>query len=68
MLENLLETLPAERAPLLRQELSLLQRSAERFFPEPEDRAMAEVSDFQGVGSKCGTGPARAEPSPAAPT
>lgn len=52
MLENLIETLPPMRAPLLRQELSLLQRSAERFFPDPEDRALAEESDPQGVGSK----------------
>jgi hypothetical protein len=52
MLEDLVKTLPEERAPLLRQELSLLHRSAERFFSEPEDRALAAVSDFQGVGSK----------------
>jgi uncharacterized membrane protein len=62
MLENLIETLPEQRASLLRQELSLLQRSAERFFPEPEDRALAEVSDSQGVGSKCGQGPNRRGP------
>jgi hypothetical protein len=49
MLENLLQTLPEERCPRLRQELSLLQRSAERFFIEPEDRALADVSDSQGV-------------------
>jgi uncharacterized membrane protein len=54
MLENLIQTLPAERTAVLRSELSLLQRSAERFFAEPEDRAMAEISDFQGVGSKWG--------------
>jgi uncharacterized membrane protein len=52
MLENLIETLPAERAPLLRQELDLLQRSTQRFFPEIEDRALADVSDPQGVGGK----------------
>jgi uncharacterized membrane protein len=52
MLENLLRTLPALRAPFLRQQLALLHRSAERSFPEPEDRALAEVSDFQGVGGK----------------
>jgi uncharacterized membrane protein len=57
MLENLIQTLPEQRVPLLRQELSLLQRSAERFFPEPEDRALADVSDSQGVGSKCGQEP-----------
>ena len=50
MLENLIQTLPETRAPLLRQELALLHRSAERFFVEPEDRALAEISDFQGVG------------------
>ena len=50
MLENLIQTLPETRAPLLRQELVLLHRFAERFFSEPEDRALAEVSDFQGVG------------------
>jgi uncharacterized membrane protein len=57
MLENLIQTLPEERAPLLRQELSLLRRSAERSFPEPEDRALAEVSDSQGMGSKGGPDP-----------
>jgi uncharacterized membrane protein len=52
MLNNLLQTLPEARAPLLRLELALLHRSAERFFSEPEDRALAAVSDFQGVGGK----------------
>jgi uncharacterized membrane protein len=54
MLENLIQTLPQERAGFLRQELKLLHRSAERFFTEPEDRALADVSDFQGVGGKHG--------------
>jgi uncharacterized membrane protein len=58
MLENLIETLPEERAALLRVELKLLHRSAERFFTEPEDRALADVSDFQGVGGKHGRSPA----------
>jgi uncharacterized membrane protein len=52
MLENLIQTLPEERAALLRQELKLVHRSAERLFTEPEDRALAGVSDFQGVGGK----------------
>jgi uncharacterized membrane protein len=52
MLENLIQTLPESRAVLLRQELSLVNRSAERGFAEPEDRAFAEVSDLQGVGGK----------------
>jgi uncharacterized membrane protein len=54
MLENLIQSLPPERAPLLQQELDLLNRSARRSFPEPEDRALADVSDLQGVGGKHG--------------
>jgi uncharacterized membrane protein len=54
MLENLIQTLPKERTALLRQELEVLHRSAERFFTDPEDRALAEISDFQGVGGKHG--------------
>jgi uncharacterized membrane protein len=54
MLENLIQTLPEERAPLLQQELNLLRRSTERSFPEPEDKALAEVSDSQGVGGRYG--------------
>lgn len=65
MLENLIQTLPEERAELLRQELILLRRSAERFFLEPEDRALAEVSDFQGVGGTPGQSQVRREAQPA---
>ena len=54
MLVNLVQTLPEERASVLRMELSLLDRSAKRFFPDMEDQAMAEISDFQGVGGKQG--------------
>jgi hypothetical protein len=56
MLENLIQTLPATRADLLREELRLLHRSAERLFVDAEDRALAEVSDSQGVGGKSGRG------------
>jgi uncharacterized membrane protein len=52
MLENLILTLPPSRAALLRRELALLHRTSERHFAEPEDRALAEISDFQGVGGK----------------
>jgi uncharacterized membrane protein len=52
MMESLIQVLPQNRAALLRQELAVLHRCAERFFAEPEDRALAEVSDFQGVGGK----------------
>ncbi len=50
MLENLIETLPETRGPLLRDQLNLLPRSAERCFAEPEDRALACASDLQGMG------------------
>jgi uncharacterized membrane protein len=52
MLENLTEVLPPERTALLRGELKRLHRSAGRCFPEPEDQALADVSDLQGVGGK----------------
>jgi uncharacterized membrane protein len=58
MLENLIQTLPECRAGLLREELKLLHRSAERFFKEPEDLALAHLGDFQGVGGKHGRSPA----------
>jgi uncharacterized membrane protein len=54
MLEDLVEALPTERAERLRQELRLLKKSSERFFQEPEDRALADVSDAQGVGGTRG--------------
>ena len=54
MLENLIQTLPEARSALLRQELKMLHRSAERFFPEPEDRSLADIGDFQGVGGTHG--------------
>ena len=52
MLENLIELLPSERTTLLRHELMLLHRSVKRSFPEPEDQALADVSDLQGVGGR----------------
>ncbi|MFI5399381.1 MAG: DUF2254 domain-containing protein [Candidatus Binatia bacterium] len=52
MLQDLIQTLPEERAAVLRLELNLLDRSAKRFFVDAEDQAMAEVSDFQGVGGR----------------
>ena len=61
MLENLIESLPEERERATSPELALLHRSAERFFAEPEDRALADVSDFQGVGGKHGPLPRRME-------
>jgi uncharacterized membrane protein len=54
MLEDLLRTLPPERGDALRRELRLLAGSVEEHFPVPEDRALAEISDAQGMG---GAGP-----------
>ncbi|MFO0807622.1 MAG: DUF2254 domain-containing protein [Gemmataceae bacterium] len=50
MLQTLMQTLPESRARLLRRELDLLHRSSQRFFTEPEDLALAEIGDNQGVG------------------
>src|SRR4029453_1308329 len=51
LLENLIETLPERRAPLLRQELTLLSSSSHRVFPDPDDQTLAEAGDLQGLGS-----------------
>lgn len=50
MLENLIETLPARRTPLLRRELELLRQSAKRAFPDMDDQALADIGDLQGMG------------------
>ena len=50
MLRTLIEILPAERAVALQQELDLLNQSLSRAFPENDDRAMAALSDSQGMG------------------
>jgi uncharacterized membrane protein len=52
MIESLLRVLPPERAPALRDELAMLQRSCVRSFTEPEDQVMAADGDPQGVGGK----------------
>ena len=61
MLDDLIATLPEERAAALLQEQEKLKKSAQRFFQEPEDRALANVSDSQGVGGAHEAGHARAE-------
>jgi uncharacterized membrane protein len=52
MLEHLILVLPAAHSQLLRKELTVLNHSAERLFAEPEDRALAGISDAQGFGGK----------------
>lgn len=50
MLENLIETLPARRTPLLRRELELLHQSSKRSFPDMDDQVLADIGDLQGMG------------------
>ena len=50
MLDNLIDTLPEKRSPMLRLELSLLQASAKRTFLDLYDQALAETGDLQGMG------------------
>ena len=50
MLVNLLATLSPVRAAPLQRQLQLLKKSAEHFFHDPDDRALADESDSQGMG------------------
>jgi uncharacterized membrane protein len=50
MVENLLETLPAERHPILLKKLALLDMSRKRAFPDLDDQVLAEAADLQGIG------------------
>jgi uncharacterized membrane protein len=52
MLEDLIANLPPERAVPLEQEQKVLDRTAARLFAEPEDRALARMSDSQGMGGR----------------
>jgi uncharacterized membrane protein len=51
MIENLLAVLPESRHPALREQLKLLDRTVERTFADPADRAYAGIGDSQGVGT-----------------
>jgi uncharacterized membrane protein len=50
MIENLKETLPSHRLSELQQQLSLLDSEAKRLFRYPEELALAEIADSQGLG------------------
>jgi uncharacterized membrane protein len=50
MLENLIAGLPESRQPPLRQELALLNSAVARRFFDEEDRRLAGIADYQGVG------------------
>jgi hypothetical protein len=51
LLENLIQSLPRQRVPLLKKELALLEEAAERQFPAVDDRFRAATPDYQGIGS-----------------
>jgi uncharacterized membrane protein len=50
MIETLIATLPESRRDALRTELRLLDRTMEDRFPYPEDKALARLTDTQGMG------------------
>jgi hypothetical protein len=41
---------PDIREPLLYRELSILEGSSKRMFPDLDDQTLAEISDLQGIG------------------
>jgi len=52
MLENLIETLPEIRRPVLQEELTLLSGTIKRTFVDPEEQDRASIADLQGVGGR----------------
>ena len=54
MIETLIAVLPERRHPALQEQSGLLDRTIERSFPDPVDRAYAGISDIQGMGSSRG--------------
>lgn len=59
MLQDLIDTLPARRAPILNNELALLVATAKREFPDLDDQSLAEISDLQGMGGSAVESPWR---------
>ena len=50
MLKDLIDVLPAQRAPILQKELALMGTSSRRAFPDLADQELAESGDLQGIG------------------
>src|SRR4030095_15606081 len=50
MLEDLIDTLPKRRHPVLFKELNLLATSSKRAFPDLADQVLADSGDMQGIG------------------
>jgi hypothetical protein len=55
MIENLSSTLPEARRPVLCRELNLLDSMLRRLYELPEDLAMAQRPDLQGLGGSSAT-------------
>jgi uncharacterized membrane protein len=55
MIENLLQSLPEDRLPALRQQQDLLDRTLEKLYAFPEDLALARIADSQGLGGASGS-------------
>jgi uncharacterized membrane protein len=57
LLESLVQTLPPHRHAELRLQLDLLDRAVDTQYALPEDRALARLSDSQGLGGALGVQP-----------
>lgn len=66
VLDDLLAVAPACRRPALVEQLTLLDRTVERSFPEPAERAFALVADRHGLGAP-GASRAAADRAPEVP-
>jgi hypothetical protein len=66
MLENLAETLPESRRPLLEKELALLDQALDRAGMMTDDLELARMPDLQGLGAPLRL--PRPKPAPAATT
>jgi uncharacterized membrane protein len=50
MLEDLIASMPSPRVPLLREQLTMLDRAVQRSFADPSYRTMAGAGDYLGMG------------------
>jgi uncharacterized membrane protein len=55
MIENLSRSLPEARVPALRQQQDLLDRTLQKLYAFPEDLALAQIADSQGLGGASGS-------------
>ena len=62
MLKNLIQTLPPHRHAELSQQIEFLDRTIEKHYLFPEDRALACIPDSQGLGGTVGMQPINGSP------